>query len=215
MDRSKVIGTLVVVIVFLLFGVWGITKLTSHTVSISSTGNGKVSVKAAWVSLVISQVSANTNVATAINDNETSMTQLIALAKRYGGDGVEIKKSFYQITPQNDQFLVANALSLKTNRVADINSIIKDFYAAGATSVSNVTFLPSDEVDAEQTARLDAIKKARANGEKMAAAAGKHLGQVLSVTDDQTGASSTVSDALGNDSQLTVTKSVTVAYEIW
>ena len=208
--------TLPIIVIALFLSIVGYQQITTKPSTITVTGNGKVSVKPGKVSLIVSKVSVNADVSAAIDDNEANMAQLITLAKRVGGNQAEINKSIYQITPQSNQFIVANALSLKTTNVANLNLIIKQFYQANATSVSNVSYLPEDETITEQAARKDAVANAATNAADIAKSVGKRLGKVVSIADDQAGTASTISNASVNDnSTITVTKSVQVAYEIW
>lgn len=205
-----------VIAVLLILGIAGYQKFTSKTSTITVSGSGKVSVKPGKVSLIVSKVSVNADVSLAIDDNENSMARLVVLAKKLGGADVEINKSIYQITPQGGQFIVANALSMKTTNVASLNSIVKQFYQSGATSVSNISYLPEDETFTETNARKDAVANAGKNAADIAKSVGKHLGRVVSIADDQAGTASTISNASVDDnSTITVTKSVQVAYEIW
>ena len=209
---------LVVLVLVLVvgLGVVGYRQFFGGTSTITVSGNGKTIVKQAKVSLIVSRVSVATDVTAAIDDNEASMARLLTLARQLGGANAEISKSVYQITPQSGQFLVANALSMKTTNVSNVDDIVKQFYKGGATSVTNISFLPADETAAEQAARKDAVSNAYTAAVDIAKSVGKHVGKVVSISDDQAGAASTISNAtVGDNSQITVSKTVSVAYEIW
>jgi uncharacterized protein len=203
-------------VVLAVLGLVGYQKFMANPATITVTGSGKAMVKPGYVTMIVSKVSVNNDVTAAIDDSEANMTKLMTLATRVGGEGVEIKKSFYQITPESGTNLVANAFSIKSKNVSGVTSMIKQFYQMGATSVSNVTFLPEDADKVESDARKSAVEDAKKQGQKIAASVGKRLGGVVTIADDQAGASSTVSDVGGADnSQITVSKTVTVAYELF
>lgn len=213
---KNVLVAVVLATALVLFSLFAYSRLIPQSSTITVVGVGKTVVKSAKISLIVSRVSSGSDVAAVIDDNEGAITRLVMVARRLGGAGVEIKKSFYQITPQNNQYLVANAISIKSDNVAGINDLIKEMYRGGATSVSTVAFLPTDEEATEQEARILAVKDALDQAKKIAKSIGKNLGKVVSIADNQEGATSTVSNALAeNGSQLTISKSVSVVYEIW
>ena len=204
-----------VAVVLLGLGYFGYQKIFGSTSTITVNGNGKVMVKAARASFIVSRVSVSADISAAIDDNETSVNRLITVAKRLGGSSAEISKSVYQVTAQGGQYLVANAISVKTPNFSSVNDMVKQFYKEGATSVTNISYLPEDEAATEQEARKDAVAKAHSNAVAIAKSVGKSVGRVVSIADDQAGASSTVSNALVDaQSQIVVNKTVTVAYEI-
>lgn len=114
--------------------------------------------------------------------------------------------------------------------MSSLTDLIKMFYAEGATTVSNVNFIPEKQDEVTQEAREAAIKKAKEEAKNIAKASGKRLGRIVSIGDDLIDASSTVSTDTptseggetaqvnyinGVPSELDIAKSMTVTYEIW
>ena len=189
---------------------------------ITVTGLGEENVVPTEVNLIATRLDAGTDPVAAIAQNETAVDKLISIAKNYKGDNGQITKSFYQVTPQNGQYVVVNGINIKSTNVKSVNDLIKDLYKNGAATISNVSFSPGDKGTAEQQARKTAIVNARQNALKMASAAGKRLGKLLSVIDDTSNSStgtvseisSTATTAQGISS-IKVSKQVQMVYEIW
>lgn len=203
---------LVIIAGFTILNYFTNNKVTS---TITVNGESKTVAKADSVSLVATRVNSGTGIALAIDDGENGINTLVNTAKKLAGSTAEIKKTFYQVTSQTNGYSVANAISIKSTNVKDVSTLIKELYANGATSVSNVTFESTDLAGVEQKARTDAFKDAQEKAKRMAKSAGKRLGKVLSITDDNTGTTSTVKDLKTNDgTSISISKNVSVVYEI-
>lgn len=184
-------------------------------------GEGKLSVVPEKVEMIATKVTANADVTKAIDDNELGIKALMDITRGIAGADTQIQKSFYQVTPQSGQYLVASAFSIKTSNVAQVNSLVKTLYQSGATSVTNVKFSASDQTASEQQARVLAVKDAKDKALKIAKAAGKRVGRLVSISDDNTVASSSVGTApVGTGTQVSlgqieIVKRVQVVYEVW
>lgn len=211
MESNNIFKVVSVVSLLAVLGLWfngGKTQVSS----LSASGQGIVSAKPESVSLVVTRVSVGDKPASVIDDGELGLKKLIEVAKRIGGENAEIKKSFYQITPQaNGTYILVNAFSVKSKKVSETTNLIKDLYASGATTVSEVSFEPVDKDAAELKAKTEAVKDAKARASQMAKAAGKTLGKILTVSEDDTGSATTVKNS---DSEISITKNVSIIYEI-
>lgn len=209
-------GIVAMVVVVFLFGREVILRPSSITV----VGEGKVNITPEIASLVVARVNVGSNVTAAIDDGEKGIAQLMDIGKIMSNGDAEMQRSFYQITPQaNNQYIVANAFSLKTGNVAVVNEMLKTLYSSGATSVSNITFTAKDALKVEQEARQLAVKDAKAKAQALAKSAGKRLGRLISVADDNLSAAGSVGSAGVAEGQsldkVEIVKQVSVAYEIW
>ncbi len=184
-------------------------------------GEGKLSVVPEKVEMIATRVTANPDVTKAIDDNGLGIKALMDIARGIAGADTQIQKSFYQVTPQSGQYLVASAFSIKTSNVTQVNSLVKTLYQSGATSVTNVKFSASDQTATEQQARVLAVKDAKEKALKIAKAAGKRVGRLVSISDDNTVALSSVGTAsVGTGTQISlgqieIVKRVQVVYEVW
>ena len=181
-------------------------------------GEGKMTVVPDTLEMVVTKVKGGVDVIKAIDDNDSGIRSLTDVSKGLAGIDAEIRKTFYQVTPQSGQYLVASAFSIKSRNVSQANGLVKLLYQSGATSVSNVQFSAQDQSSVEQQARVLAVKDSRAKATKIAASAGKKLGRLVSISDDNaTGASSVGTSSSGNGSlsEIEIVKRVQVVYEMW
>lgn len=183
-------------------------------------GVGKLNVAPEKAAFIVSRVNESRDAVSAINEGEAGIKSLIDTTRSIAGDTVDIKTSFYQIAPTGTSYQVANAFSVTTSEVAKVSELVKSLYRGGATSLSAVSFTTADESKTEQQARELAIKDAKMQAERIAKASGKRLGKLLSVTDDNSGASSTIgtdknSKSTQGMSDIEVTKRMQVVYELW
>lgn len=202
---------------------------------ISVVGTGEMTAKPAQVEMLVTKVDSNPDPVVAINVGEESISDMMAKAKELGGEDVEIQKSFYQVTPSvvggDVLYQVVNIFKITAEDPALASGLIKGFYAAGATTVSGVNFIPEEQEDVTQEVRKLAIKDAKSQARNIARASGKRLGRIISIGDDFSEGSSTVSTdgagqvdpdapaqlnyANGVPSEIDVSKSMTVTYQIW
>lgn len=190
--------------------------------TITVIGQGKLDFQPQEFSLIVSTVSSNRDSVLAINEAEAKTSVLIDTAKSVTGAEAEIKKAFYQVqaVPQPDgtaSYQVVNAFSVKSNNVTAANQLVRTLYAEGATSVSNVTFSSSDKALTTQEARKLAMQNAHEEAKQIAKASGKRLGRIVSVTEDNQDASGNVStvSSTADASEVSITKLVSVLYEMW
>lgn len=228
--NKKTLGILVAIVVALFF----INKFFADPAVITVVGTGRLTAKPAKVEMLVTQVDSNPDPMVAVSSSEQSIENLIAKAKNLTGDNLEIQKSFYQMTPSvitgDVLYQVVNVFKVTANDPAKASDLIKMFYAEGATTVSNVNFIPEKQDEVTQEAREAAIKKAKEEAKNIAKASGKRLGRIVSIGDDLIDASSTVSTDTptseggetaqvnyinGVPSELDIAKSMTVTYEIW
>lgn len=225
---SKVKNILIILLVLVL-AIFYLPGLVLSPASISVTGIGKVSATPEKVSLVVTVDNISTDPSLAIDEGEKELEKLITKTKTIMGEDVEIQKTFYTISLVTSQkivsgqlvtvqnYQVVNGFKVTSNQVPRVNNLIKNLYAAGASSISNISFIPSDKDKIEAEARKLAMTDAKTEGQKIAKSMGKRLGKILSLSDDQAAASSTVSTSQGTVGTDTVdiSKSMSVIYEVW
>jgi len=229
------IGTLAFLAIILLAST--VSKKIFPTSAISVIGEGKISVEPEKVSLIVTRVNNSTDVIRAINEGDAGLNMLMESAKSIGGEGTEIQKSFYTVTPVQGQqmidsrlaavksFQVVHAFRITIKDASKTGELIKTLYQEGATTVSNVMFTGKDEDKTAQDARKLAVKDAREQAKQIARAAGKRVGKIVTIADDNASAESTISSEKQIDGQIgtsatapatiDITKRVTITYEIW
>ncbi len=110
-----------------------------------------------------------------------------------GIDEKSIRTTNYSLYPQYDYsengeeritgYIVCTTISIQDQDIGDIGKLLSDCVAAGITNVDSVSFLCSGYDEAYRQALAEAVKAARVKAEALANAAGKTLGDVLTVTE--------------------------------
>lgn len=146
------------------------------------------------------QVSVNTSAATAasaLDANNARMQKVQAALLAAGVTKANLQTSglnVYQVTNNVGQvtgFNATNTLSVTTHHVQTVGSLVSAAVnAAGSTSsVNGVTFSVSNNAAALTTARAKAMANARKEASDLAKAGAFHVGNVRSVTDNESSSS--------------------------
>jgi len=207
--------TLGCLIVIAVFSIFTFLKANNNISTISVTGKADISTKPDLVKFVVTRVNVGSEISLSIDDGNVGINKLINVSKELVGDDAEIKKTFYQITSTGTGFSVANAFSVETSKTDNIDALIKKLYQNGATTVSNITFESKNIKTVEATLRQDVYADAKDKAKLIAKSAGKRLGRVLSITDDNTSTTSTIEDLKTNNGSINISKSASVIYKIW
>jgi uncharacterized protein len=208
--------TFVFIVVIAIFTVLSFFRSGSTISTISVAGKADISAKADYVKFVVTKVNTGTNISQLIDDGTNMVSRLVNVAKLSEGSNVEIKKTFYQISGDaSTGYSVANAFSVKTTKVDSIDLLIKKLYESGATTVSNITFESDDIKNVEENLRKEVYIDAKDKATRIAKSAGKRLGRVISITDDDANITSTIEDLTSNGGLINISKSASVIYQIW
>lgn len=206
----------IMVLAVLLIGFFGYNSYQSKQVvsTISVTGVSDMTAKPDSVSFVVTNVNLATDVSRGVAVGEININKLIEITKELGGSDVEIKKTFYQVAESTSGFSIANAFSVKTKKVENIDSIIDKLYSNGATTVSNVTFKSDDIQNVETQLRKKVFQDAKDKANRIAKSSGKRLGKIISITDDGTSNTSSIKDMQSGEGLISISKSVSVVYQL-
>lgn len=209
--KIPIIITAVLLVIFFFFNSYQSNKIVS---TISVTGVADITAKPDTVSFVVTSVNLATDVSKGVAVGESSINKLIDITKELGGLDVEIKKTFYQVAEASSGFSIANAFSVKTKKVENVNTLIEKLYTNGATTVSNVTFKSDDIQNVETQLRQKVFKDAKDKANRIAKSSGKRLGKIISITDDGTSNTSTIRDIQSGNDMINISKSVSVVYQL-
>lgn len=215
-DWKRYLPLLLVVIVF-MGGMWWIKSAFFKTALITVSGMGETSVKATKANFVFTALTADKDAVMAIDTNNSVIDNLIRVVKSTLGNEVSIKRGGYQVTPQADQFVVVTGVNVESKNLSDVAGLVKNLYKSGATTVSSISYEASDKYLADASARKLAMAEAKKNAQALAKSAGKRLGRMVSLLEDESVSGGTVSDVTTkNDLEaMIVSKKVNVVYEIW
>lgn len=195
----------VLVVLLILVTVTG--KSGNKTITVASSGTALA--RPEKVSIIVTRVEVGSDLNVLMKSGSEALDKFSDLAKKSGGTKVELRRGFVQITPQADgKYIVANALSIKSEKVDITKTLVADLYNSGATTVSNVDFGLKEGSSAENDARNNAITKSKDRAAAVAKSMNKRLGNLMSVIED---GQVTVS---GDENQIEVGKNLTVIYEV-
>jgi uncharacterized protein YggE len=137
----------------------------------------------------------------ALAENSTKMTQVIAALKRAGIAERDIQTSNLALNPVyappkrmpdgsfEDQgqkivgYQVSNQVSVKQRKLADYGKVLDALVAAGANQVNGPNFMLSKPEAAQDEARAEAMKAARARAQLYAQAAGLRVIGIVSISE--------------------------------
>lgn len=203
--------------------VFGIQRLTITPSTITVIGTGRLTVPAGKLSMIVTKDNIGSSADSTIEMGEIALSSLIETAKNIAGKDIEITKSFYSIQsaalsatdPTSRLYQVQNAFLIRTDQVAKASELVRQLYTKGATSVTGINFEAADKTQREQEAREKAVADAKDQGVKISSTIGRKLGRVISITDDQSGASSSVSSVKeGSTDTIEIVKNVSITYEL-
>ena len=160
-----------------------------HTISVSGEGKVTLTPDVADVSLGITV--QKDKASTARDAAAQIMQAVIAALHGLGVADADIKTTQLDISPMynygNSQtisgYQMDNIVTVHVRDLTKLADVIDQSVAAGATNVQGVTFDVSDRAAAEQQARTDAVKDARAHADTLAAAAGVTITGVASISE--------------------------------
>ena len=159
---------------------------TDRTVTVSGTATISAKPDEAVISLGV-QTQANT-AQSALADNATKMTALIAALMDKGIAKDDIATSYVSIYPTYGNngmditgYQVENQVDVTVRDISKVGGVIDDAVKAGANLSNGITFKLSDENQGVNQALADAVANARSKAETLAGAGDAQLGQVVSI----------------------------------
>ncbi|WP_404482003.1 SIMPL domain-containing protein [Novosphingobium sp. BL-52-GroH] len=135
----------------------------------------------------------------ALAANSAQMNQVIAALKRAGIADRDVQTSNLNVTPVYAQpkrlpdgnfedgpqkivgYQVNNSVAVRQRKLGDMGKVIDALVAAGANQVNGPNFMLDKPEAAQDEARLEAIKTARARAELYAKASGLRVARIVSI----------------------------------
>jgi uncharacterized protein YggE len=180
-------------------------KLYSHSIEPSSfrsftvSDQGKVVAIPDIAQFSVSVITQNrSDVGALQKENTNKVNAVIAFLKSKNIDQKDIKTQGYDIQPQYEYtrnceavcpppkiagYTITQTISIKVREFETIGNALSGVVAAGANSVSGLSFTIDDKTELENQARAEAIKKARIKAQTLADAAGFKVGRLLGVSE--------------------------------
>jgi hypothetical protein len=129
----------------------------------------------------------------AMRDNNGRMTQVIAALKKASVAERDIQTSNVSLNPQyryrENQapelvaYQASNTVTVKLRNIGKAGDVIDALVTAGANQVNGPTFSLDKPEAANDEARIDAMRKARARAELYASAAGMQVKRIVSISE--------------------------------
>ena len=204
---------------------------TPNTVTASGTGTTQGAPDTAQMSFGVTTTSSDAK--SALDDASTTAAQISSAVKKQGIDAKDIQTTDVSVYPQTvdhsgKQVITGYQASLtvqvKVRDISRLGEVISAANAAGANTISGPTFTIADQAPLRAKAIDAAVADARKSAEAMAQAAGKSVGEVLSISSSDVspvpspmyGASDSASAAKVpiEPGQLDVTANVVVVFEL-
>jgi len=166
----------------------------ANTVTASGMGTTQAAPDTAEMYFGVTTTSANAQ--TALDDASKVAEQIAAAVKKEGIAAEDIQTRDVSVYPQTtDQdgkqvitgYQASLGVQVKVRDIAELGAVISAANAAGANSISGPTFTIDDPAPFRATAIDEAVADARKSAEAMAAAAGKSVGEVLSMSSSDVG----------------------------
>lgn len=143
-----------------------------------------------------------TTASEALATNSTQMNRVVAALKQAGIADRDIQTSNLNLNPIYSQpkrlpdgsyedgpqrivgYQASNTVSVRQRKLEDMGKVIDALVKAGANQVNGPNFMLSQPEAAENEARADAMKKARARADLYAGAAGLRVVRILSISEN-------------------------------
>lgn len=225
------ISVIAVVSVFSLF--LGYTYIQNNQITkgplLTVVGEGKVDAAPELVSFTVTFVSSAKTTTDALSGEKTKRQDLITLLSgTYGIDTKDIQVSYPKVSPvgttiDNLVYQTSTNMDIKLRKLSNFDNLVSKLYLRGDASISNIIFTTNNPREIEDKAITNAFEDGKARADKMALAAGKKLGKLVSVTGQQTqavGALTTAASlapsasASATSGSIELTRNITLVYEL-
>jgi len=204
----------------------------ANTVTASGAGTTQAVPDTAEMSFGVTTMSPNAK--SALDEASKTAEQIASAVKRQGIAGEDIQTQDVSVYPQTvDQngkqvitgYQASLSVRVKVRDISKLGEVISAANAAGANDISGPSFTIDDPAPARAKAINEAVADARKSAEAMAKAAGKSVGEVLSMSSSDVGVVPgpmySTSDMAGSaknvpiePGQLDITASVVVVFEL-
>ena len=172
---------------------------TFDTSEIQITGQASRSVAPSYAILTLGITSQNTNINAAKSNNDRIMSDLISRLANLGVDKKDIFTSNISINPTSDYqegkrintgYNVSNHVTVKINNLDNVGKVVDAAVSAGANDINNLSFQNDVSQQLSDSLTTEAIQNGRLKAEVIAAALGRTLGPVKTVSISTTETSS-------------------------
>jgi len=166
-------------------------------ISVSGEGVATVAPDMAVISLTVLREAETARAA--LDANNEAMTKVLAAMKAEGIAERDLQTGAFSVQPRwvypkNDDgqnrepkivgYTVNNTLTVRIRDLSRLGAILDSSVSLGVNQGGNVVFTNDDQDSVRDTARLDAVAKARAKAEAMTGALGVSLGRITQISEN-------------------------------
>ena len=164
---------------------------TFDTSEINITGQASRSVAPNYAILTLGITSQNTNINAAKSNNDRIMSNLISQLANLGVAKKDIYTSSISINPTSDYqdgkrintgYNVSNHVTVKINNLDNVGKVVDAAVSAGANDINNLSFQNDVSQQLSDSLTTEAFQNGRHKAEVIAAALGRTLGPVKTVS---------------------------------
>ena len=180
---------MIIFILALLLTVLPLSSLAEDAPTVTVNGAATVSVAADYAQVSLAVETNAAAGADALSENADRMAQVLAALEQAGIPAADIVTdrfyvyTQYDYTSEKHTYTVTNALTVTVRELGDVGRIIDIALSAGANTCNGITFYSDAAAQANDDALVAAIAEARRKAELAAAACGKTLGDLRSLTE--------------------------------
>lgn len=126
-------------------------------------------------------------------ENSEAVKKVIEMLTDRGVEEKSIRTTYYSMYPQYDWsdgggqriigYNVTTTMSVQDQNIEDLGTLLSACVGAGITNIDNVSFLCSGYDEAYRQALAQAVADSRLKAETLAAASGKTLGEIVTITE--------------------------------
>lgn len=194
-NRSALAAAVILSCTLLLHGplvisAWADAKDEMPTVSVSAQCSVTVTPDMAEILLSVTNEAADAEEAQRVNAEKVNA--VIAALTALGVEEKSICTTGYDMYPNYDYdeyqrivgYTVVTSLKVSDRKIEEVGDIVNTCVAQGVNGISQIRYTCSDYDTAYQEALANAVAQARETAQTIAQAAGKNLGEVVSITED-------------------------------
>jgi uncharacterized protein YggE len=174
--------------------------------SITVTGEGTATAIPDTATISFTASATGADVATAQSDITTVVNNALASVQSAGISSDDVTTTDYSVSPHYTQpvcmpggictssvttsgYDVSETVSVKIHDTSKVSTVLSGLAAAKVTNISGPNFIVDDPQTTIAKARAQAIQKAQADAQTLAAQLGVHLGKIMSYSDNSNGGS--------------------------
>lgn len=198
MTRNRVLVVAAVAVLALAIGLAGCTKVVSGPATgvlntVTATGEGKALAAPDQAEMSFGVTTQGTDSKKVLDDASKKAEAIIAALKKAGIDDKDLQTSGVNLYPQQEyregaapritDYQASVQVRATIKKIDETGDVITAAANAGATDIGGPTFTLSDQSTSRAEAIDTAVEDARARADVMAKAAGKSVGDVVSISE--------------------------------